>query len=101
MRKVPARFFLMGHRIDVEIVDDLIDEYDTYGRWLHDRQLIQIQSAEDGRITKSLQLQTFWHEAMHALLDVLSEDELSENEKLVDQLGQGIHQILTTKKGGI
>lgn len=44
-------------------------------------------------------MQTFWHETMHAMLDMLSYDRLSGNEQFVDQMAGCIHQVLVTKKG--
>ena len=41
---------------------------------------------------------TVEHEATHAMLDILGYGSWSENEVVVEQLGQCIYQILKTKR---
>jgi len=43
-------------------------------------------------------MQTFWHEVSHAIFDLLGYDEWSENETVVEQLGQAVYQVLKTKR---
>ncbi len=38
--------------------------------------------------------ETFYHELIHALLQETENPKLSENEKLVEVLGRGLHQII-------
>lgn len=96
MTTIPKSFKLMGHTIRVVIRDDLLTDADCYGRWWKAKQLIELQSV-GGDLTKSFQLQTFWHEVTHAILETIGEDKRSGDERYVDLWGQMIHQVLTTK----
>lgn len=98
MRAVPKSFDLLGHTITVVIREDLLSECDCYGRWTRAKQLIELQEV-NSEVTQSFQLQTFWHEVAHAILDHIGEDKQSEDEKYVDLWGQCIHQVLKTKRG--
>lgn len=97
MRKIPARFELLGSTITVKVRDDLYDEAECYGRWTPSKHLIELQEVGPD-VTKTFQLQTFWHEVMHAVFDNIGRPELSEDEALVDLVGQCIHQVLKTKR---
>ena len=98
MRVIPKYFDLLGHTIEVVIRDDLVDEANCYGRWWKHRHLIELQSTRRHDVTPSFQMQTFWHEVTHAILDNIGSEDLSEDEKLVDLMGQCIHQVLRTKR---
>lgn len=87
----------MGHEIVVAQKDDLVDKDGMYGCWMQTRNQIIVQTPNDDH-SESFMLQTFWHEAIHAALDILGYEELSEDEEFVDRLGQAIHQILRTKR---
>lgn len=97
MRKIPKQFDLLGHTIKVKIVDDLYENADCYGRWTRGKHLIELQAVSKD-VTESFQMQTFWHEVAHAILDNIGEEKQSEDEKYVDLWGQCIHQVLKTKK---
>lgn len=97
MRKIPSQFSLMGHTIKVIVREDLVDDADCYGRWHMTRHTIELQAVSEN-FTKSAQLQTFWHEVVHAILDCSGHQDLSADEALVDRVGQGIHQVLRTKR---
>jgi len=97
MRIVPKTFELLGHTITVTIRKDLYDECDCYGRWTRGKHLIELQEVNKD-VTKSFQMQTFWHEVAHAILENIGEDKQSEDEKYVDLWGQCIHQVLKSKR---
>lgn len=89
----------MGHTIRVEQRADLWDMAEAHGRWIDHKQLIEIQEAtKENGMTKGFQLQTFWHEAAHAMLEHIGRKDLSEDEQFVDLLGQAIYQLLKTKR---
>jgi hypothetical protein len=46
----------------------------------------------------SFTLATFWHECAHAIATHMGMDELNADEEKIDKLGQGIAQILRTKR---
>ena len=98
MRVIPKHFDLLGHTIAVVIRDDLQEDAGCYGRWWQTKQMIELQSTKHGNVTPSFQMQTFWHEVTHAILDNIGSEDLSSDEKFVDLFGQCIHQILKTKR---
>ncbi len=98
MRYIPTRFNLMGHEITVELRDDLVSEHNAYGMCHYHEHRIELQiPTEDCKISKSHLMQTFWHEFFHMALYTLGHGELADDEALVDQLGNAVHQMLKTK----
>lgn len=97
MRTVPTKFDMLGHTITVKIRKDLYDEAECYGRWTRGKHLIELQAVNKD-CTKSFQMQTFWHEVAHAVLDNIGEEKQGEDEKYVDLWGQLIHQVLKTAR---
>jgi len=85
----------MGHTIKVKITTDLPENSD--GCWKTKKQEIHLLPVGEG-ITASNQEQTFWHEVMHVIFEVLSYDEHNEDEVLVDRIGQCLYQIDKTRK---
>lgn len=97
MRVIPKQFDLFGQRITVETQKNFAREQGCLGKW-HPYQLKIVLQEPDEEHAQSVILQTFWHEAIHACLDLLGHTDLSENEVLVEQLGQAIFQVLKTKR---
>ena len=85
----------MGHTIKIKITEDIAD--DNVGHYDPQKQEILIRPASD-KFTQSNQEQTFWHEAMHVIFNVLSYDDHYIDEALVDRIGQCLYQIEKTKK---
>ena len=52
------------------------------------------------RTTRREASQTFWHEAWHHMMNVLGEGDLAENEKLADQFGGLMAQLMATAEWG-
>ena len=50
-------------------------------------------------LSKEMTEATFFHELTHCKLEAIGRDVLSDNEVLVDQLGNVDHQFLQSKKG--
>jgi len=89
LKRIPSAFQLMGHRITVDVIrakdwphGDCVGLYEPS----HNRISILRQS-------KSTDMHTFWHEASHAMLNVMGH-KLYSNEPFVDTLGGLISQIL-------
>ena len=92
---IPKSFQIMGHTIKVKITEDLPENAD--GCWKTRAQEIHILPV--GRnMTASNQEETFWHEVMHVIFEVLSYNEHYEDEALIDRIGQCLYQIDKTKK---
>jgi len=92
---IPKSFKLMGHIIKVKVTEDL--STDNVGEYKPGQQEIRILPVGKN-FTKSHQEQTFWHEATHAIFDVLAYPDYYTDEALVDRIGQCLHQIDKTKK---
>lgn len=96
--RIPKSFQLFGHTIEVSLEDEYIVHREQLcrGLWCPEQNKIRLANAKDQ--ADSILHQTLWHEMVHAVLDRLGEDELSNNEKLVDLLGQAFYQINITAK---
>jgi hypothetical protein len=94
MRTIPKHFDILGHTIEVEFRDDLMEDCECYGRFSPSRNRIELQSG----MAFSFTLAVFWHEAMHAIAEHMGMKALNADEEMIDKLGQGVAQILRTKR---
>ncbi len=97
MKSIPKRFSLFGQSIEVRLDPAFTKEHECFGKWFPAQNLIVLQSPDSDHADDVI-LQTFWHEATHAMLDLLGYGEWSENERFVEQMGQCIYQILKSKR---
>jgi len=97
MRVIPKKFSIFGQEITVVQNPDFAKEHGCYGKWYPAQNKIFLQAPDEAH-AKDVIFQTFWHEAVHAGLDILGHGEWSENETAVEQLGQFIYQVLKTKR---
>lgn len=95
MRQIPKEFDILGHTIRVRFRDDLLDDAECHGRFIPSKNLIELQSGQAFSFT----LATFWHECMHAICAHMGMKDIDSNEDHIDALGQGVAQILKTKRG--
>lgn len=95
MRQIPKEFDLLGHTIRVRFRADLLEDCECHGRFVASKNLIELQSGEAFSYT----LATFWHEVMHAIATHMGMKELNDDEDKIDKLGQGVAQVLKTKRG--
>jgi hypothetical protein len=92
MRRIPKTFKLMGHTINVKVVERKSWKYeDEWGWWDPERNEILLVRQPRSQLRHS-----FWHEATHAILDMVGQSELSADERLVDQIGGLLAQIMDT-----
>ncbi len=94
MRTIPKYFDIMGHTIQVVFRDDLKDDAECDGRFIASKNLIELQSGHAFSYT----LATFWHECMHAIATHMGMKNINDDEEVIDKLGQGVAQILKTKR---
>lgn len=92
--KIPKSFSLFGEEHKVKLVK-LIDRGKSLGEWNPDNNTIKISTT--GRSDDSME-QTYLHELIHAILDHLSYEHLSNDEKFVDTFSKALHQTLKTAK---
>lgn len=95
MRKIPERFEILGHTIEVVMRDDLADDCECDGRFIAHKNRIELQTGYSFSYT----LATFWHECAHAIATHMGMKDLNNDEEMIDKIGQGIAQILRTKRG--
>ena len=80
--KIPSLIHIGGQDINIEFVDNI--EGDKLGQCSVSEGYIKIAMSCLGRTQGgSSQLNTFWHEVVHCVLDTMGEQELSANEKFV------------------
>lgn len=92
--KIPKRFQLFGHTIDVNWCDDLLIRTNNVGEAHYNFNEIKLDVMHDR--PESYKEQVFLHEVLHLILNQIGEDELRENEKFIDLLASLLHQALTT-----
>ena len=92
--KIPKEFSLFGEKHKVKRVK-LIDKGKSLGEWNPDNNTIKLST--QGRSLDSIE-QAFYHEIVHCILDHLSYEHLSNDEKFVDTFSKALHQILKTAK---
>ena len=90
--KIPKRFKLFNHVITVKLEEDLYRNTDRWGEVRYRRKEIAI----DSTIDKGYQEQTFIHELVHLIFDMMSEQELTKNEKLVNTFSELLYQAIET-----
>lgn len=97
---IPKTFKLFGHTIRVARNKKMDTELDARG-WIgmseFTKNRIGLHRSETEFHPEVLE-QTFWHEAVHMLLDKLNYTELSRDEDFVNRVSEAIYQILTTSK---
>ena len=94
---IPVSFKLSGQNINVETVEH-IDDGNTLGKCsifrgevLISNRLRLLDVSNDSKIN------TFYHELIHLILDQYGYDNLSENEKFVEQLSSYIYNYFINK----
>jgi len=98
VRYIPEHFKLGPHTMHVIMDGDLVNDSEAYGMAEIGKQLITIQTQFDG-FTAASQRQTFIHELVHMILDVMGETELSCNERFVEGFSQLLLQYMKTRRG--
>lgn len=90
---IPKRFKLFGTTYNVVFNNERMNDLKAYG--LHDYSKSEITlSTTDGidKLSEDKILDTYYHEKIHAILDMMKESELSNNEKFVDQFAKLLRQ---------
>lgn len=96
VRTLPITFDCGGHTVTVTRKAE-VDNGDSYGLCLPERQEIEVQRPKPG-ITADFLLQTFCHELVHYILHQMGEERLYHNERFVDGFGHLLHQFFKTKR---
>ena len=97
--KIPSLIHIGGQDINIEIVDNI--EGDNLGQCSVSEGYIKIARSCLGRKQgDSSQLNTFWHEVVHTILDTMQENELSANEKFVGVFSSMLCEVLNSFEYG-
>lgn len=84
----------MGHTVTVQIISKKDWKYDgEWGWWDPAKNEILLVRQPRTQLRHS-----FWHEAVHAILDFMGHSKLSANEAFVDQFGGLLAQILDSSE---
>lgn len=99
--RIPKKFKLLGHTIEVVIERDLANKTDCLGetRYRYNQIALQPISSEERKRSNTSFEQVFLHEVTHWILHTMHETDLSNNEKFVEQFSGLLHQVLTTMEG--
>ncbi len=96
---VPTEFKLFGTTINIVFDDKRMNDLKYYGCFDYSNSTITL-SYNKGTTPLSIDRikDTFYHEKVHAILDMMNETELSENEKFVDVFAKLLRQSDETTK---
>lgn len=98
--KIPVRFKLLGHTIEVSNDNQRYFDKGSFGACCYEGKWIKlVQPSEHHPITQGSLEHTFCHELTHMLLyyaDAAANVNLRDNEGFVDLLAGLLHQALTT-----
>lgn len=95
--KIPLCLNVGGQTISVNIKDRL--ESDKLGECCVAEARIDIAKTFNGREQAyTTQLNTFYHELVHCILDTMGENDLSGNEKFVSCFSSFLCEAMTTQK---
>lgn len=97
MKRLPKSFTLLGNTIKVETVANLSTIGDRMGDWKASENKIRIQAPGHG-ISDDVIFATFYHELIHAVFDLTGHSKLSEDEELVERIGQALYQAEKTRR---
>ena len=98
--KIPKRFKLLGHTIDIEIDPAMINVVDCTGEAHYRFNKIKLQGSEGyiGMPQSKIE-HTFYHELVHFILyfgECQDTKEFYKNELVVDRIASLLHQATTT-----
>lgn len=90
---IPSAFTIAGRRIEVLRPKEI----GALGRCNHQTQTIEVAQETDGvKLAEDLQYETFWHEALHMILDASGDRDLSQDEKFVNRVSALLAQVVKT-----
>ena len=83
--QIPFSFNLGPHKYDVKFEKGLVQQENLLGQHLTNQRIIRLQAYDSSMNNPpSEYMQTFYHEKVHAILQLMGEEELNNKEKFVD-----------------
>lgn len=93
--KIPKELQIGGLKYTVVFNDKLADDKGVLGEINHHTHEILItHKSKHGKLTDEFVEQTYLHEVIHAILEIMQETELNDNEKFVNTFSAFIHQVI-------
>lgn len=98
-QSIPTEFQLFGTTIKVLFDNDKMNTLKYYGCFDYSDSTITLSFTKGTTVLSLDRIKdTFYHEKVHAILDTMNEQELSENEKFVDVFAKLLRQSDETTK---
>lgn len=95
--KIPKRFKLLGHTVEVKDEPEGMFEKNRYGACSYEGKWIKIcPKSSSHPVSQSSIEHTFMHELVHMCLYHTEQGQLNDNEGFVDTLAGLLHQALST-----
>ena len=92
--RIPSKFKMIGRSVDVLFSDELLAEQGNLGLCQYAKSTITLCEKGGKRVPREMMEVVFLHEWLHMALETLGRDDLSVDEKLVDQLSELMYQLL-------
>ena len=97
--KIPTQFEIGGRTVKIKYKKNMVDESDSVGYARYRKNEIWLQEKCDGVYRHPDQIQeSYCHEIVHWILNMMGENKLNDDEKMVSQFAQYLHQILKTSE---
>lgn len=91
--EIPKKFKLFGTTIDIVWDNKRLNDKECYGLWNYGNNEITLSSTQGiEKLSEDRIKDAYYHEKIHAILDTMNENELSNNEKFVDVFGKLLRQ---------
>ena len=91
--KIPKSFKLFGTTYNIIWNNDKLNDKNNYGECDYSTSTITLSNTEGTKpLSEDKIMDTFYHEKVHAILDMMHERDLSANEKFVDVFSKLLRQ---------
>jgi hypothetical protein len=99
MRKLPTRIQILGQEITVVAVPNLVASASVHGDWCNKTNTIRVQEPSDEH-PKDVCFVSYYHELVHAILDLTGHEDHSADESYVERIAQALYQESKTRRYG-
>lgn len=96
MKRLPTSVTVAGQLVSVEQVPGLYDLGDKHGDWCSRTNTIRLQPVSKHHPSDTVYA-AFYHELLHAVLDLSGHSEWSKDEEAVERLAQLLYQAEKTR----
>lgn len=91
--KIPKRFKLFATTWEIEWDNEKSNDHSRYGSSHYSESKIVLSTTQGmTALSEDRIIDTFYHEKVHAILNSMKEDELSDNERFVDVFAKLLRQ---------